>query len=891
MDEAAEILDYLKQGGKVLKSGYVDKQAVDSRKWDWRWKKRWLELHPHAVVWYKEPNTTPKGYLLLGPNATAKPEKGNALTLTAGSGRALFFRGKSAQEQQEWLSQTIAAIDRLGRESQASAGPSSLPTREFSQSVADPTNADGSGDLVNPTPRRKVSKTRRAVVQAMDDMADPSYTPPTVPKSPEAMERIYNGINKNALLSHLSSSQKETIVNGFIEVPTQTGDAVINQGEYGNHFYMVDSGRFNVFLAQAGEQPVLTYRVGDSFGELALLYNSPRAATVLCEEDGAVWALERKAFRYVMQQMGNQAALTAESFLKTVPMLSPLTDEQLSALAAKMEEVSCVDGEYVVEMGAKADALFFVKEGELACHTGHAAAEADKIRLKQGTVFGESCLEDNPKEATRKANVVAVGRCKVLKLRRATFLEQLGNLTEIVATNFKRKVLEGMIIDGTPIFGKLSGEEQDKLVASLVETHYGDEQRVIRQGAANDTFYVIKAGHVRVLAGPEEREVAALSSGQFFGERALLKDEAANATIVASGELTCYTCDRKTFTAVLGPLQELIDKEVARRERMSVAAKQPPPAWKDLEVRRLLGCGTFGRVRLVLHGATRNSYALKGMRKEQIITMKQQTNILNEKKILVMMDHPFILKLVACYQDSAEVYMLLELALGGELFSLLQKKAPLPDTEAMFYVAQVVAIFGFMQSQKVVYRDLKPENLLLDAQGYLKVVDFGFAKIVEDRTWTLCGTPEYLAPESIIGKGHNRAVDWWAFGILMFEMLAGQPPFCADDPMDIYQKILRNKVSYPRRVSTDARDLISKLLVSEPAQRLGSLKRGHRDVSGHPFFKPISFTALVKNELPAPYVPTIKSKTDTSNFDDYEDDNPEEWSGFNDKKLNLFLGF
>ena len=121
------------------------------------------------------------------------------------------------------------------------------------------------------------------------------------------------------------------------------------------------------------------------------------------------------------------------------------------------------------------------------------------------------------------------------------------------------------------------------------------------------------------------------------------------------------------------------------------------------------------------------------MRKEQIVEMKQQKNILNEKKILDMMDHPFILKLAGHYHDNAEVYMLLELALGGELFSLLQKKAPLSDKDAMFYVSQVVAIFAFMYTHKVVYRDLKPENLLIDSMGYIKMIDFGFAKVRERR--------------------------------------------------------------------------------------------------------------------------------------------------------------
>jgi len=173
----------------------------------------------------------------------------------------------------------------------------------------------------------------------------------------------------------------------------------------------------------------------------------------------------------------------------------------------------------------------------------------------------------------------------------------------------------------------------------------------------------------------------------------------------------------------------------------------------------------------------------------------------------------------------------------------------------------------------------------------LKVVDFGFAKRITDRTWTLCGTPEYLAPEIITNKGHNLAVDWWAFGILIFEMLVGQPPFCADDPMEIYQKILRNRVTYPSIVSKNSRDLISKLLVSNPSQRLGALKKGHRDVSGHVFFKPVDWNELVRKKPKAPYIPQIKSPTDTSNFEDYEEESGEDWARFNDKSKNVFKGF
>ena len=366
-------------------------------------------------------------------------------------------------------------------------------------------------------------------------------------------------------------------------------------------------------------------------------------------------------------------------------------------------------------MGEVADALYFVKQGELVCHTGGGGEDKDKIRLKQGAVFGESCLEPTAKDAVRKANVVAVGDCTILKLTRTTFLEQLGDLADIVAENFKHKVLEGMMIDGTPIFTKLPSEDQTKFMDSLTEKNFEEGTVIITQGNDNNTFYIIKSGTVTVAQS--DMEIAQLNAGQFFGERALLKDEPANASIQAKGLVTCYVCTREAFTAVVGPLQALIDAEVTRRDRAAETAKVPPaapyarrppsqdssarrtplrphlpsaqvpqPKWADLELRRILGVGTFGRVKLVLHKQTNTSYALKCMRKQQVVATKQQSHVLNEKRILAAMDHPFILRLVATYQDEGELYMLLELGLGGRTMLKLppwQSPPPAPQTKQM----------------------------------------------------------------------------------------------------------------------------------------------------------------------------------------------------------------
>jgi serine/threonine protein kinase len=262
------------------------------------------------------------------------------------------------------------------------------------------------------------------------------------------------------------------------------------------------------------------------------------------------------------------------------------------------------------------------------------------------------------------------------------------------------------------------------------------------------------------------------------------------------------------------------------------------------------------------------------MKKAEIIRLNQVTHTLDERSIMMMLQHPFIVNLYATFQDDRRLYMLLEFVNGGELYAYLQTEGKLPSDHARFYVAEIMLAFAYLHSLHVVYRDLKPENVLIDPEGHIKITDFGFAKIVLDCTWTLCGTPDYLAPEMIQGqRGHGKGVDWWALGVLAFEMLTGFRPFLDDSPAAIYKKISRGVIEYPKDMDVKALDLVKRLLEVDVSKRYGCRRRGADDVKRHKWFKGIDWRQLLHRNASGgvPFVPRLRSSDDTARFNRYPD--------------------
>jgi serine/threonine protein kinase len=289
----------------------------------------------------------------------------------------------------------------------------------------------------------------------------------------------------------------------------------------------------------------------------------------------------------------------------------------------------------------------------------------------------------------------------------------------------------------------------------------------------------------------------------------------------------------------------------------------------DLKMLDIIGTGTFGKVKLCYHPQTSKYLACKILKKKKIIKLKQVEHMMNEKRVLELLDHPFIVKLHCTHQDDERLYMVMDYIVGGELFTHLRKAGRFPNDVGKFFAAEIVIILEYLHKKDVMYRDLKPENILIANDGHLKLTDFGFSKVIreQEKAWTLCGTPEYLSPEIILSKGHGKAVDLWALGILLYEMLVGYPPFFDQTPFKIYEKILVGKVEFPKFVEPNAQDLIKGLLTKDKSKRLGNLKGGMQDVKDHKWFRGVDWASLESRKITAPIRPTVQGDDDLKYYD------------------------
>ena len=264
-------------------------------------------------------------------------------------------------------------------------------------------------------------------------------------------------------------------------------------------------------------------------------------------------------------------------------------------------------------------------------------------------------------------------------------------------------------------------------------------------------------------------------------------------------------------------------------------------------------------------------FALKVLRKDNIIKRNQVEHTRTERSVLGYVKHPFIVGLNMAFQSKDKLYFVLDYCAGGELFFHLGKLGKFPEARACFYAAEITLAISYVHALDIIYRDLKPENVLLDARGHVRLTDFGLSKEGISNSSSgansFCGTPEYLAPEILNRQGHGRAVDWWSLGALLYEMLTGLPPFYCRDRERLFEKIRKSDLAYPRYLSSCAVNLLRGLLTRDPRRRLGSGPTDAEEIKSHPFFAEINWEKLRAGDIPPPWDPNISGSLDTSQFD------------------------
>lgn len=562
-----------------------------------------------------------------------------------------------------------------------------------------------------------------------------------------------------------------------------------------------------------------TLQSGGNFGEIALMYSCPRTATVV----GGEWSKEE-------------------------PSKIPIVIENEKLKGTAMEQLMELHEAHHED---KITALQFASYQAQLCKNRTTLWALDSIGFKKCLVF----IYQNKAENRRKL----LARVKLLSV--------------------------------------LTPDELEKLAEVLVSQSYSDGETIMTEGESGDVFYMIESGHVGVWKQGHDKQITTLQPGGCFGEAALQTGEPRTASIIAMGPVKCLVISRKQFEAYFGPHSKLMSrmvKEQRQHEKTKLRAlmKVKP---SDFIVHRVIGKGGFGVVKLVSqkskNGRSKGKvYALKIMSKARISKHGDSFcfDAVEEKRLLQRLKHPFIVELFAAMSDANALYFLFELAQGGDLYSQVVRtemngRHMIPDTEVQFVGASVLEGLSYMHDLKIAYRDLKPENVVISRDGAVKLIDFQMAKTVAGRTFTTCGTPEYMAPEMVTGQGYTYYVDYWAFGILIYDILIGRTPF--QEPhfsnSDTFQAILGLPLKFPHNYPmSSVTDLITKLLEKKPTRRLGCNAGGYNAIKRHKFFRHTDWVKLLESKWPncgmpsSPFAIVVTDELDATSFGEPEADPP-----------------
>ncbi|KAG1658436.1 hypothetical protein FOA52_009857 [Chlamydomonas sp. UWO 241] len=674
-----------------------------------------------------------------------------------------------------------------------------------------------------------------------------------VKTAPEDYEYIEAALSRLLLFNKLAPGLQRKIVSEMHEQQSVAGEILIKEGDTGlgaSELFVVKSGKYEVLQRRQGQNVRVNMKErGDCFGEVSLMYDCPRSATVAATVEGVVWVMDRAVFRYFVRENQETQVSQVDLFLNSVPILASLSRDERLSLVDALEEVTFQVGAKIITEGDKGDLFYIIKEGEAVVYQNSPQGQRKVNHLFKADFFGERALLcDEPRIAT----VEACTKMVVLTLRRDTFTEILGPLEQLMAREKSPQVVAQKMAKLQPRSSHMHRPPGEVLIKRKKKGRNGDTWEVVRAKGHLDEVQELRKGGTTIMDAETGNEsfVAAAHAGVN-----------PPTTTIAGISL------KKGGTTIT-------DAETGK-ESMSLLLTEGT----------VLGGGAFSRVSIVTEDSTGRTYALKRMRKSAVVQCPE--HVFCEQAITKNVAHPFCIRQYASFQDKYHLYFLFDLMAGGDLMDVLvaeakviQKRVPqsgwqvaclapkvkmlqgMNEELAKFYVSSITLALEYLHNNNIVYRDLKPENVFIDGNGHVKLGDFGFAKVLENgsRTYTFCGTPGYVAPENVLAHGYNFSVDWWGLGVVMYVLLTGRQPFSTpktEDPMVVMRRIVDENyiVKFPPYVSGPAKDLISRLLERKPARRIGMLNGRARDVKSHAWFSAFNWSELEARRTASPRQP------------------------------------
>lgn len=738
-------------------------------------------------------------------------------------------------------------------------------------------------------------------------------------------------VSKVPLFSQLEPTELPRLAAALISQSYKEGDEICQQGAHGGEMFIIQSGKAVVYAGGEGSEdrhPIDELGPGDPFGIRALLRGAGYLGTLVAAEDLKLWVLEHREFErmglrhklhYSQQKKAevhervdksDDANLEEETpsemsdeirrllrsaMMKNAtlgPHLDHLSEDEAMALAGRARRLPPIAaGTEVFQQGDKEGELFYmVQEGSFDC-----IVNGRKIRdLGPGGSFGEEALLFwEPRKVTVRATTDAVVWVLHRKrLRRLTLDRMEKKLEEYSAllASLVRKRPYLMQVPGLEVLAEdtnstdnqhKQGEILRKLASALTNMTFFKGEYVCKENEESPCLFIVSQGEVTVEgSGRRSRHaVTNMSEGkvEVFGERSLQGEPQAVSVCVASETAEVLALDQASFLQVIQP-SEMDGTE--NHSGGTAGTVERPPVPSDLDEIGVLGWGSYAQVTLQRHKTTNVMYALKSLSKGRVMQKSQVAQVRAERLVLKTANSPFIVKLFSTFRTDEHVSFLLEPCMGGDLFTVCERMEIFhSNVHARFFVACAVQGLDHLHKHLVIYRDLKLENMLLDKGGCCKLADFGLAKFVVGHTFTLCGTPDYMAPEIISGVGHTRAVDWWALGAVIYALMTGSLPFDAAIPQQTFLKVKRGIEPVLRITGFQGNwgDLVERLMRQDPSARL-AVRRGPGQVRRHPWFADARFDwkALNEGTMTPPYVPVVRGKEDLSNFDPNPEDAPPE---------------